>query len=187
MMDSQGYRRQINALGLGELKKVKISNQTDAKEVLRQVRNFQKSLRQIKREINLEMKNIRANYREKTSTAGEGLSTVSMLFGKKKLAGSIRASAKRSMASERDQILAPYEKLKLDIDALLTKLDSLKTQLENYIQKEKTKEGKIEGSPISRKATESQEEPKTFCPRCSCKIDPNDKFCRNCGQRLRFP
>lgn len=177
MMDPEGYRRQINALGLGELSKIKISNQTDAKEVLRRIRDFQKRLRQIKREINLEMKTIRSEYREKTATAGEGLSAVVGLFGKKKLAGSVRASSKRGVTKERDQILAPYEKLKLDIDNILTKLDSAKLKLENYIQKAKNKKN------IPKKPSKS----KTYCPRCGCAIDLSDKFCHNCGQKLHFP
>jgi hypothetical protein len=180
MMDSDGYRKQINSLGLGKLRDMTVSNQSDAKEVLMRVRDFQKRLRQIKREINLDMKMIRTEYREKSSTAGGGLSVAATLFGKKKLAGSIRASAKRGLAKERENVLAPYEKLKLDIDSLLTKLDSLKMQLESYIKREKTKERTAKGVPKSKETSE------VFCPRCGSAISSNHEFCPKCGQKLHL-
>lgn len=81
------------------------------------------------------------------------------------------------MTKERDQVLAPYEKLKLDIDNILTKLDSAKLKLENYIQKAKNK----------KKTSKKPSKSKTYCPRCGCAIDLSDKFCRNCGKKLHFP
>lgn len=180
-MEPEGYRRQINTLGLGKLRKMRVENQSDAKKVLKRVRNFQKRLRQIKREINLDMKTIRAGYREKSANAGEGLSTVVSLLGKRKLAGSIRADAKRRLKREREQVLAPYEKIKLEIDNLLTKLDRLKMQIDEYIQNVKTK------SESAKVALKSKAKSKAFCPRCGDEINSSDKFCRNCGKKLHSP
>ena len=98
---------------------------------------MQKGVRQIKKEINLEIKSIRAAYRQKSSTAGEGSALVFSLLGKKGVGRSLRADAKRNVARERDGVIAQYENLKLDIDNMLIKMDRLKIQLEEYIQNAK--------------------------------------------------
>jgi len=135
-MNPEEYRQQINALGLGELKKMTIVNYYDAEKVLKRVLDLKNSLKQIKSEINLEI--------ERT----------------KEMSGNV----------------TPYEKLTFNVDNLMTNLDRLKTQLENYMQKEIREE-----KPVKEV---SQEITKEFCPHCGSVIDPSDKFCGNCGQRL---
>ena len=136
-MEPKDYIRKINALGIRELWTMKIRERRDAEMVLKKLRIMQKGVQQIKKEINLEIKNIRAVYRQKSSAAGEGSAFVLSLVGKKGLARSARSDGKRIVARERDRVIAPYEKLKLDIDNMLLKMDRLKIQLEEYIQKAK--------------------------------------------------
>lgn len=138
-MEPRDYIRKINALGIGKLKESKVRNRSDAQNLLKEIRNMQKGVRQIKKEMNLEIKTIRQEYRGKLSTAGSGSAFVMGLLGKKGAARSIRASAKRGVAQERDQRIAPYEELKVKIDGMLVQMDRLKLQLEQYIQKENMK------------------------------------------------
>lgn len=138
-MEPKDYIRKINALGIGKLKESKVRNRSDAQNLLKEIRNMQKGVRQIKKEINLEIKTIRQEYKGKSSTAGSGSALVMGLLGQKGVARSIKASAKRGVAHERDRIIAPYEELKMKIDDMLVKMDRLKLQLEQYIQKEKMK------------------------------------------------
>jgi hypothetical protein len=127
-MDPEAYTRKINDLELGTLREKKVQCKADAEKVLRQTKDFQRRLNQIKREINLEMKSIRSEYKERRTKAGEGFSGVLTLVGQRKLAGSVRADAKRQMTKERDQVLVQYDKVKLHIDSLLTQLNRLKIQ-----------------------------------------------------------
>lgn len=139
-MEPRDYIRKINALGIRELSKSRVKNASDAKNLLKEVRNMQKGIRQIKKEINLEIKAIRQQYKEKSSTAGAGSALALGLLGQRGAARSIRASAKRGVAQERDRTIAPYEELKMKIDGMLIKMDRFKLQLEQYIQKEKASE-----------------------------------------------
>lgn len=133
-MEPEEYRQQINALGLGELKKMSISNQSDAEKVLERVQDLQEGLHHINCEVNADIKRINESY------------------------GTV----------------APYEKVISDVETLLTRLDTLKMQLEDYIQK-------------AIKEKPSQAIAKEFCPQCGTAIDVADKFCSNCGKRLCCP
>jgi len=106
------YGQQIKNLGL-ELMEIKVS-----------------SLSEMKRNVNLEMKTIRSAYRERMSTAASTSAGIVTLFGKRKLAGQLRADEKRRLSRERDKALRPYENVKLTIDDLLVQMDSAKTKLE---------------------------------------------------------
>ncbi len=138
-MEPRDYIREINALGIRKLSQSKVKNVSDAKNLLKGVRNMQKGVRQIKKEINLEIKTIRQQYKEKSSTAGAGSALAIGLLGQRGLARSVRASAKRGVAQERDRKIAPYEELKMKIDGMLVKMDKFKLQLEQYIQEEKAR------------------------------------------------
>jgi hypothetical protein len=180
-MDPEAYTRKINDLELGTLREKKVQCKADAEKVLRQTKDFQRRLNQIKREINLEMKSIRSEYKERRTKAGEGFSGVLTLVGQRKLAGSVRADAKRQMTKERDQVLVQYDKVKLHIDSLLTQLNRLKIQLDNYIQEEKIKEKEL------KENRKKEEDTKSVCPCCGIPIHSSDNFCPSCGQSLFLP
>ena len=55
------------------------------------------------------------------------------LFGKRKLAGSWRASAKADLRADRDTVLDQYAEVKDLIDYLITELDVAKIQCDEYI------------------------------------------------------
>ncbi|MBU7023450.1 MAG: zinc-ribbon domain-containing protein [Theionarchaea archaeon] len=180
-MDPEAYMGKINSLGLGTLKEMKVHCKADAEKVLRQTRDFQKRLNQIKREINLEMKSIRAEYKERRMKAGESFSGVLSLVGQRKLAGSARADAKRQVTKERNQMLVQYDKIKLHIDSLLTQLNRLKMQLADYIQNAKTEEKEL------KEDRRKEEDTKSVCPHCGIPVHSSDNFCPSCGQSLFLP
>ncbi len=142
-MEPKEYIRKINVLGIRKLSETKVRSCSDAKDLLKGVRNMQKGLRQIKKEINFEIKTIRLEYKEKSETAGTSSASFVRLLGKKGAARSMRASAKRRVAQERDRRIISYEELKMKIDDMILKMDQLKLQLEQYIQKEKEKANKV--------------------------------------------
>jgi len=130
MADPEYYLNRVKALEFS----VSASSVDEAKRVKKQVTQTQKQLRQLKKEINLDMKNIRAHFKERTASAGSTSSGLLSIFGKRKTAGTMRAHAKRGVAKERDNALQPYERLKLHIDNLLLKADAAKDTLDDYIQ-----------------------------------------------------
>lgn len=121
------FQERINRVG------VNTSSLNEAKIVLNQLRSIQKQLRQIKRNINLDMKTIRAEYRQKASTAASFSAAILRGAGKRKKAGQVQADAKRRLIAERDIKLAPYDRIKLQIDDLLIKMDDGKNVFEVFI------------------------------------------------------
>ena len=125
------------------------------------------------------MKQIRAIYKDRIANAGSGMSTAFRVFGKRKLAGSISADAKRAERAERDRTLAPYDNIKHTIDDVIHQLDDAKFRLEQYIEEFKASEAdtkqEIQASPSDAAA---------YCTQCGAKIGSADKFCRNCGHQL---
>jgi rRNA maturation endonuclease Nob1 len=170
-MSAEDYRQEIAELGFDRMT-IEVSSVTEAKQALAKVRAAQKELRQIKRNINMDMKIIRADYSERMATAGAGTSTLMGLFGQRRAAGQLRADAKRRLRAERDATLAPYDEVKLMIDDLLVQMDSAKLQLTGFIE--------------DLKAEEQAKKPTTasFCPECGQRVAKTDKFCRACGCAL---
>jgi len=126
-----------------------VSSVSEARDVLRQIRNHQKKLRQIKRDINATMKAIRAEYRQQSSNAASGASTVLTVMGDRKAAGKVRADAKRQLRRERDIKLQPYDETKLVIDDLLLQMDSAKAKIQKFIEDTKAEK---EAEEADRKA-----------------------------------
>lgn len=93
----------------------------------------QKKLRQVKKEVNNTIKVIRAEYSQRTSSAGSAGSTVLSVFGKPKLAGSWKAAAKANLRTKQNAVLEPYNSLKQEIDDQLLQLDSIKIQCDEFI------------------------------------------------------
>ncbi|WP_420632280.1 hypothetical protein [Candidatus Leptofilum sp.] len=136
MNSPEYYTHKLNELGLTNIA-FSISNIEEAKVAQKQAREAQKQLRQIKKDINLDIKELRAHYRQKSSGAGSGSSAALQILGKKKLAGQVRAEAKRNLRREKDSTIAPYERLKHSIDDLLSQLDNVKVQAQLFIKERK--------------------------------------------------
>ena len=114
-----------------------VSTVAEAKILKKDISLKQKWLRAAKREINIDMKAIRSNYRNKATSAGLGGSTIFSLFGKRGLAGQWMAAAKANQRSERDAVLMQYENVKSQIDEALLQMDRVKLQIDEYIQQNK--------------------------------------------------
>ena len=162
------------------------SSLVEAKTVLAQLRDTQRQLRQIKRCINQDMKAIRVEYRQRTSTAAATSSTIVSLLGKRKLAGQMRADEKRRLIAERDRKLAPYDTVKLEIDDFLVKTDGAKALFDNFIETAKAELQAQEQILKAQKSASPEEASVNFCPQCGQTVmDQSDKFCRKCGHRLK--
>ena len=183
MTSPQEYRRRIKELGLDRME-IRASSIPEAKDVLKRIRRLQKELRQIKKNINLDMKAIRAAYTQKMATAASTASGIVSLFGKRKLAGQLRADEKRRLRMERDRVLQPYESLKLTIDDLLVQMDAAKDQIQMFIEETKSRADPNIRSSTATKATTTDVE-SGFCPQCGASIAKSDRFCRRCGHKLR--
>lgn len=173
------FQQRIERIGVSS------SSLAEARAVLSQLRNIQKQLRQIKRNINLDMKAIRAEYSQKSSTAASMRSAFLRGAGKRGKAGQVRADAKRRLAAERDHKLAPYESLKLQIDDLLTKMDSGKAMVETFVDTAKTELQAQERASRDQSTTSREEASAKFCSQCGQPVDQSDTFCRECGHRLK--
>ncbi len=139
MKSASDYKRDLDRLGLTRLE-IEVSFIPEAREALKQVRNAQKQLRQIKREINLDLKAIRAEYKQRSANAASGSSAALTIMGKRKLAGQVRADAKRQQRQERDSIIQPYDNLKFTIDDLLLQMDVAKGKIQKFIEDAKAEE-----------------------------------------------
>jgi len=125
------------------------------------------------------MKAIRAEYRQRTSTAAATSSTIVSLLGKRKLAGQMRADEKRRLIAERDRRLTPYDTVKLQVDDLLVKTDGAKALFDDFIEIAKAE-------LQAQKSASPEEASANFCPECGQTVmDQSDKFCRKCGHRLK--
>lgn len=133
MKTPDDYRHTLQKMGVVSLR-IEASTKAEAKEALKRVRQLQQELRQVKREIALDVKTIRAHYRERKESAAAGSSAILTLFGKRGAAGQVRASERRTLTSEADRQIRGYEDVKLTIDDLLTQMDKAKAQIEQYIR-----------------------------------------------------
>ena len=119
MTSADEYRRQISALGADRLE-TRASSLADAKSALTTVRSLRKQLRQMKRDINLDMKAMRAEYRQRSPEAAVGSSAAENQPGQGKHAGRLPGGERKRLAAERAQKLAPYDDVKRTVDDLLS-------------------------------------------------------------------
>lgn len=139
MASAEEYLRQVRALGFDKKRTFEVNTSAEAKSLLANIRQWQKELRHIKKNINLEMKAIRARYTQQKSSAGSGGSTLMNLMGKRRAAGRWRAESNRQLTAQRDRELGPYEQIKTMIDSLLLEMDRVKLQIEQQIAREASK------------------------------------------------
>lgn len=134
-MSAKEYRERLEKLGLLRKGGIELSASSvpEAKQALLHIKQLQVELRNIKRELGLEMKVIRQQYQQQMPNAGSGASSVLTLFGKRKAAGSARADAKRQLSAARDRSLSDYEAVKLTVDDLLVQMERAKLSFQLYI------------------------------------------------------
>jgi rubrerythrin len=161
-----------------------MSSLAEAKATLTALRTVQKQLHQIKRNVDLDMKTIRAQYRQKSTTSGTMPAAFLRGFGKRKLAGQLRADVKRALVAECYQVLAPYDALKLQIDELLVKTDGAKALLDNFIEM-----ARVELQTQERTAIAWSDSPRVaasakFCTQCGQPVSGTKRFCSSCGHAL---
>lgn len=130
------YEKRIRALGLD--RKYSIMSPTEARTAKADVAQLQKELRQIKREIDMDIKAIRGQYSERMATAAQKSSGLLTIMGKRGTAGHLLADEKRRLSQEQNRALQPYNTLKLSIDAQIVALDKVKTEIESYLSQSKT-------------------------------------------------
>jgi hypothetical protein len=166
------YMDEISGLGLREDMLIEAHTIPEAKSAVRDIRNLERQLRQIKRNVNLDMKAIRAHYRQRMSTAAATSSAFVGLLGKRKLAGQLRADEKRRLRTERDRRLAPYDQVKYVVDHALNELEGAKGQLHQYIEE------------VGAEQQAEEQAPQPTCPQCGGPTSDSDAFCRWCGRKL---
>ncbi len=108
-----------------------LDNPKSVKLQVKQIIMIQKQLRAIKKEVNLAIKQI--NQQAAQSTPDSIISLGLDLFGKRKLAGTIRQSTRMAIQSEKVILRQPYIDLKDYIDAVILEGDKLKLRAEQYL------------------------------------------------------
>jgi hypothetical protein len=139
MSSPQSYKQKLKDLGLMGNSGLSLSagSVSEAKQGLLELKSLQAELKNIKREIDVDIKQIRLDYQEKMKWQATGASLVPSLFGKRGLAGRARADVKRSVVNERDQVIREYQQVKITIDDLLVQLEKAKLQFLQYIEQNK--------------------------------------------------
>lgn len=156
MRTANEYFQRFQDLGVDGMD-LSVSTLDEAKRALQTCRSTQRELRQMKRDINADLKLVRQHHKEITASAGSGMATALRLFGKRKLAGSISADAKRAARSDRDAATLPYERLKRIIDDVINQLDRAKLNIENWIEEAREEE---EATKPPVRATSQKKGPK---------------------------
>jgi hypothetical protein len=129
-MSIDDYARRIEEAGN---LRVEFKTEAQAKKALREIRKRERVFRKLKREINADVREIRATYRKQIAAAGEGGEAASSLPDEGRAGGRLTAAAKREKRAERDQVLAPYDSLKRSIDDFLKQTADIKGQLQDFI------------------------------------------------------
>jgi hypothetical protein len=116
----------------GEIKlKFRWESVPEAKATLAEIRQKQKRLRLIKKDVNAELRAIRARYSQKAGGVSPGV--ISSLVLGKGTAKSLAASKRRNIRADRDRELQPYEEVKRIIDNALVELDEAKYRISAWL------------------------------------------------------
>ena len=124
MTSPEEYLSRLQEMGVDDIT-IAINTLDEARSTLTYLNALRKQLLQVKREVNADMKTIRAEYAQKLSTAGTGSEAFGQLmgtFGVKGAKGrgkSSRAYARQNVRDKQAKALKPYEDIKLFIDDLI--------------------------------------------------------------------
>ncbi|MBE9032917.1 hypothetical protein IQ266_24585 [filamentous cyanobacterium LEGE 11480] len=98
---------------------------------VKQITLIQKQLRALKKAVNAEIRLINQNA---TQTGPDSLVSVGLeVFGKRKLAGRVRAGTRRAIDAEKKAARQPYMAVRDAIDRILLRGDQLKIEAEKYL------------------------------------------------------
>jgi hypothetical protein len=110
---------------------LRLDSPPSVKYQIKHISLVQKQLRALKKELNAEIRLINQNA---TQTGADSLLTVGLdVFGKRKLAGRIRAETRRSIEFEKRSGRQPYMDVRDAIDRILLRGDQLKLEAEKYL------------------------------------------------------
>lgn len=110
---------------------LRLDNPQSVKLQVKQINLAQKQLRAIKKEINATIRGI--NQQASQSGTDRLVSVGLNIFGKRKLAGRVRAETRRAIEREKKSARQPYMELKDAIDRVILEGDQLKLQAEEYL------------------------------------------------------
>lgn len=137
MPTAQEFLDKVNRVKSECVVPTQLTSAAQAKQAKTTIVTAQKELRQIKSQIALEVKETRAEFKDKAAGAGSTGGAVLSLLGKKGAGKSYAAASKRQVNSQRDNAIAPYERVKSAIDQLLLSYDKIKLQIDQYLDKVK--------------------------------------------------
>lgn len=133
MSGASDFEKRVRQLVPKQGLRFQISTVSEAKQALAEIRQIQKELRLIKRQMNDIMKAIRAKYASQSGNAGSSGATMMRLLGGKGAARKHQADAKRRLKVQRDKELQPYDSVKRLIDDALVNADRSKLQIEQWM------------------------------------------------------
>jgi hypothetical protein len=118
---------------IGDQIVLKLDDPKSVKLQVKQINLAQKQLRVFKKEINTVIRTINQNVSQSNT---DSLISVGLdIFGKRRLAGTVRAETRRQMEREKRDARQPYLDLKDYIDQLILEGDRLKLIAEEYLLK----------------------------------------------------
>lgn len=112
-----------------------LDNPKSVKLQVKQISLAQKQLRAIKKELNTTIQSI--NQQALQSSNDSIVSFGLDIFGKRKLAGRVRAETRRAIEREKKEARQPYLEIKEAIDNLILEGDRLKLVAEEYLLSQK--------------------------------------------------
>ena len=152
MASPQEYDNKITALGLDNWK-FNASSIPEAERVLTQIRNFQNSLWELKREIKTDVSAVWDSYRDQSKgTIGDSIAAA---FLGRQRAYRIRKHTRDQLANNRDQLLAGYRAVESRIDDFLKQLDDARSQVHKFINQLKAEERNKQRSGTPRRSQQT--------------------------------
>lgn len=128
-MDLQQVNLEIHQLR--EQMTLTLDNPPSVKLQIKKINLIQKQLRAIKREINLAIQEI---HQQATQTAPDSIISVGLdLFGKRRLAGQLRQTTRRTIQFNKITQRQPYMDVKNHIDKIILEGDKLKLKGQQYL------------------------------------------------------
>lgn len=133
MASAEEYAERVNQMFSGGVN-FEWNNLVEAQQNLLAVKLVRQKLLAIKREINLEISQIRDSAKMEKQQIGNGFLSglAGGLFGRGNV-NQINAARKRGVAIQLEQHLTPYKTIKTQLESCVIQLDHLKNELEVYI------------------------------------------------------
>ncbi|AFY61494.1 hypothetical protein [Synechococcus sp. PCC 6312] len=108
-----------------------LDHPASVKQQVKEITLVQKQLRVIKREINAQIQQINQTVAQ---SRPDSLVSVGLdLFGKRRMAGTVRSMTRQAMQREKQEARQPYLDLKNDVHQLILEGDRLKLAAESYL------------------------------------------------------